>query len=396
MKTNWPFLGLALVAMLCCTGADWRQFRGNLVNGVCEDALPESISGDSIVWKVELEGRGLSSPIIVGERVFVSASSGFDQDRLHLTCFDAAAGKELWQRQFWATGRTVSHPKMCNATPTPCSDGERIFASYSSNDVVCTDLDGNLLWFRGLNYDYPNASNSLGMSSSPIVVGNTLVVQVESDDEAYAFGLDTATGLEKWKLERPRRANWTSPTWMGGETPAVLLQSSDGIQAVDPTTGSTLWTYTNGASTIPSSAVVGNTVFVPSHGITALTPEAGQAHPKQLWNSGRLGPSTPSPLAHNSMVMSISDVKIAAADQFGGELLWELRVPGPFSASPIAAGEFVYLFNEKGRAIVVKATPQAGTIVSEFNFDETLLATPSASNGAIYLRSDGHLWKIGK
>jgi outer membrane protein assembly factor BamB len=88
----------------------------------------------------------------------------------------------------------MCHNKMCVATPTPASDGKRIFAFYSSNDVICLDLAGNLLWYRGLTFDYPNASNSLGMASSPVVVNDTLVVQVESDAEAFAVGLDTQTG----------------------------------------------------------------------------------------------------------------------------------------------------------------------------------------------------------
>jgi outer membrane protein assembly factor BamB len=385
---------LSLLCVVLFSGADWRQFRGNNSDGIATDPLPTSISGDAIAWKIDLVGRGLSAPIVVGDRVYVSCSSGFDQDRLHLFAYDAATGKEIWHRQFWATGRTVSHQKMCNATPTPCSDGERIFATFSSNDAVCVDLDGNLQWFRGLTFDYPNATNSLGMSSSPLVVGKTLIVQVESDADSYAFGLDTTTGLEKWKLERPRAANWTSPVWMGGDAPTVLLQSSEGIKAVDPETGKMKWTYSSGASTIPSSAVAGNVVYIPSNGITAVTPEAGKEEPKQLWNAGRLGPSTPSPIVHNGMVMSVTGVKVAAADAESGKVLWETRVEGPFSSTPIASGDYLYLFNEKGLAQVLKISKEEGTLVSDFDFGETILCTPAAADGAIYVRSDGHLWKI--
>ena len=165
-----------LVCVLCLTGADWRQFRGTEVNGLAVDGrIPSSFSSDeNVAWKIDLPGRGLSGPIVVGDRIYVTASSGFRQDRLHVLCFDRKSGDRIFERQFWATGRTMCHPKMCVATPTPASDGTRIFASYSSNDVACLDLDGNLLWYRGLTHDYPNASNSLGMSSSPIVVDETL------------------------------------------------------------------------------------------------------------------------------------------------------------------------------------------------------------------------------
>ncbi len=138
------------------------------------------------------------------------------QDRLHVLSFDAATGQLQWERQFQATGRTGCHEKMCVATPTPASDGERIFAFYSSNDLICTDLAGNLQWYRGLGAEFPNASNSLGMSSSPIVIGSTVIAQVESDAEAFAIGVDTISGETKWKIDRPRKANWTSPTIMPG------------------------------------------------------------------------------------------------------------------------------------------------------------------------------------
>ena len=147
-----------LAALLCLSSpllADWRQFRGNDANGVAEGAAPPTTFSDTenIAWKIDLPGRGLSSPIVVGDKVFVSASSGPRQDRLHVICFNAKDGTELWHRQFWATGRTACHPKTCVAAPTPCSDGKRVFAVYSSNDAVCLDLDGNLQWVRALTLD---------------------------------------------------------------------------------------------------------------------------------------------------------------------------------------------------------------------------------------------------
>ena len=142
------------------------------------------------------------------------------------------------------------------AAPTPCSDGQRVFALFSSNDLFCFDLEGNLLWLRGLTVDYANASNSLGLAASPIVIGDTLVVPSENDSESFSAGLDVATGRNKWKLDRPRMANWTSPVALGN---TVVLQSGKGLLGVDPATGSRLWEYTDGAATMASSAVAGET-----------------------------------------------------------------------------------------------------------------------------------------
>jgi len=212
---------------------DWKQFRGNEANSVASgESLPTELSGSTIAWKAALPGRGVSGPVIVDGRVFVSASSGYTQNRLHVISIDAGNGMQLWERQFYAAGRTQTHEKMANATPTMASDGQRVFAFFSSNDLFCLDLKGRLLWYRGLGREFPNASNSLGMSSSPIVVGSVLVVQVESDAEAFACGVDVITGETRWQIQRPRAANWTSPALIPGRAgrgAQVLLAVIEGI-----------------------------------------------------------------------------------------------------------------------------------------------------------------------
>ena len=389
---------ITLTLFVTGTVADWRQFRGNDVNGVAEkQAAPKSLS--EVAWKTELPGRGLSGPIVVGEQIIVTSSSGVDQNRLHIQSFDSKTGEEEWHRQFWATGRTMCHNKMCVATPTPASDGERIFAFYSSNDVICLDLAGNLLWYRGLTFDYPNASNSLGMASSPVVVEDTLVVQVESDAEAFAVGLDTLNGLERWKIERPRRANWSSPVVLAGsadQTAAVLLQSSKGVQAVEPKTGKELWNYTEGASTIPSSAVSGQVVYVPSHGITALRPNPESESPEIVWQAGNLSPGTASPYTSDGKVFVVnSSGALTCADAKDGKRLWQLRLKGSFSGSPVGVGGRIYFFNEAGVAQAVEPGDKSGKIVEEHDLKETILCTPAVSDGAIFVRSDKYLYKIG-
>lgn len=395
---------LHCLGAVCCvvllTGADWRQFRGNDVSGVAQDAdIPSSFSGEeNVAWKVDLPGRGLSGPIVVGERVFLTASSGFRQNRLHVLCFERKTGEQLFERQFWATGRTMCHPKMCVATPTPASDGKRIFAFYSSNDVVCLDLEGNLQWYRGLTHDYPNASNSLGMSSSPIVIDDTLVVQVENDAESFAVGLDVRTGKSRWKKERPKRANWTSPTFItdpkSGKSLA-LLQSSRGVEAVEPKTGERVWNFGDGASTIPSSVVAGDAVLIPSNGLTVLRTEGGEF--EQLWNDNRLSPGTASPLVQGGKVFVVNRAGVLqAADVTTGSLLWRLRLKGPFSSTPVAAGEKLVFFNETGTAQIVDISGEEGEIVGEGDLGETILATPAVSGKDLFVRSDAHLWKISE
>ena len=393
-----PLIHLFSAAASVCllTGADWLQFRGSNVNSLTPDSAPTSWK--DFVWTAELPGRGVSSPIVIGNRVVVTSSSRYKQNRLHVFCFDAETGKPTWERQFWVTGSTLSHPKTCVAAPTPASDGRRIFALYSSGDLVCLDLEGNLLWYRGLNQDYPNASNGIGMASSPVVVGETLIVQIEADAEAFAIGVDVETGISRWKIDRPRRANWTSPVILKGKTSGdgfVLLQSSAGLSGVHAATGRVAWSYDDGASTIPSSLVVAGVVYVPSHGLTALRPVPQSESPEFLWRESRLGPSVGSPLALGGRLYTANRVGVVScADAKTGKLIWRLRLTGPFSSSPIAAGGHLYFFNEKGLAHIVKPGDQEGELIFKYDFAETLLATPAISRGALYLRSDAHLWKI--
>jgi len=381
--------------------SQWTNFRGPLGNGVGDEAgLPIRLDApESLAWKISLPGRGLSSPIIVGDRIFVSCASGSKQGWLHVICFNAADGSKRWERQFWATGRTTCHEKTSVAASTPASDGERLYVLFSCNDLVCLDLDGNLVWLRGLTRDYPNASNSLGMSSSPVVSEGVLVVQVESDSEAFAAGLDTMTGVNRWKLDRPRMANWTSPVLFNDDAgrPVVALQSGKGVDGIEPATGKVVWNYADGASTIPSSTLSGKVLYVPSHGLTALQPGVSGDAPKQLWRSSQLRPATSSPIVLGGKIFTLNEAGVlTCGDAANGERLWQLRLKGPFSATPVAAGRHLYIVNEKGLAQVVDTTKAEGEVVSELNLGETILGTPSLSHGAIYIRSDTHLWKLIK
>ena len=388
----------ACLATACFTGADWLQFRGNDANGVAASPVDPALV-DKVAWKAPLPGRGLSGPTVVGNQVVLSCSSGFNDDRLHVLSFDADTGEQQWSRQFWATGRTQCHKKMCVATPQVASDGERLFAFYSSNDLICLDLAGNLLWYRGLGLDFPNASNSLGMSSSPVLSGDTVIVQVESDAEAFSMGLDVATGVTRWKIDRPRGSNWTSPAILRKAEKGrdlVLLQSGKGLAAVRPDTGETVWEYEEGASRIPSSLAEGGLIFLPAGGLTALRPVPGGSTPELLWQDNRFSPSTASPVAIGGRVyVSNRAGVVSAVNATTGNLDWRVRLTGPFTATPIAAGDYLYFVSEKGMLQVVEAGKEKGSIAVEFDLQETILGTPAVVDGALYVRSDAHLWKLG-
>lgn len=380
--------------------ADWPHFRGADGSGAVPDAvLPTALDPKrSIAWETPLPGRGLSSPIIVGDRVFVTCSSGPKQARLHVLCFRASDGVKLWERQFFATGRTMCHEKTAVAANSPASDGQRVFALFSSNDLVALDLEGNLLWLRALTLDYPNVSNSLGMSSSLVVADGTVVAQVENDTQPLALGIDAATGINRWRLDRPKMANWTSPILFTDPSTGqkvVGLQSGKGLLGVDPATGKELWNYAEGASTIPSSAAANGVLYVPSFGITAIKPGAPGQPPTQLWRANTLRPGTSSPAVFGDRVYTINGAGVlSCGDAKDGNRIWQLRLKGPFSASPVMAGRFLYVPNEAGMLQVVDTSKPEGELISEMDLGQTILSTPSISGNALFLRSDGKLWKV--
>ena len=392
---------LAFVSVLSlsqiASGEDWLQFRGNDHRGISlKSETPTNLSKNNIAWKTPLPGRGLSSPIVIENRVFLTASSTADQSRLHVICANKVNGEIEWERQFWATGRTICHEKTCVAAPTPVSDGKNIYALYSSNDLICLDLDGNLKWIRGLMQDYPNASNSLGLASSPIIVDGTLIVQIENDSDSFVSGINLKDGSNIWKLARTKKANWTSPIRLNDKE--VAIQGSEGITCVSAKSGTVQWSYNEGASTIPSSVTSADSaiLYVPSNGITAIKPRKDNNTPEIVWQESQLRPGTSSPIIVGDNIYIINRAGVLnAAKKDTGERLWRLRLEGPFSGSPVSSNGNIYVASErKGVFQSIDINGKEGMLRGSIELGETILGTPAIANNSIFIRSDGHLWKI--
>jgi outer membrane protein assembly factor BamB len=394
-------LMIALAATAISLHADdWPQFRGAQSNSVATGELPPSewsdADGTNIAWKVPLPGKGPSSPIVVRGKVIVTASSGINQDRLHVLCFDAADGRQLWERQFWATGRTLSHPDSANAAPTPASDGQLIFAFYSSNDLVCLDLDGNLKWFRGLAHDYPAAGNDVGMSSSPVVVGDVVVAQVECQGDSFGTGVDKLTGETRWKVARPREASWASPVAMANNSGVVLLQSPKRLSAHRVTDGEQIWNYEAACDGISSPTSIGEMVYAASKGLTALKP-GDKPEPEVVWNAQNLQPGAASAIFAGEMLYIINRAGVLnCANVTDGKPNWRLRLEGEFWGTPVVVHDRMYAFNKsgKGQVIALSAESGKGKVVGGGQLDGEIQSSPAVADGAIYIRSNAHLWKI--
>jgi hypothetical protein len=379
--------------------ADWPQFRGpNMAGMAAEAKLPDHWGPtENLAWKVPLPGRGVSSPVVVGDRVFITASSGLNQTRLHLMCFAAGRGEKLWERQFWATGPTNCHPKTSMAGPTPVVDGDRLFALFATGDLVCTDLAGNVRWLRTLQVDYPLMANFVGRAGSPIVHGGTLVVPLESQGASFLLGIDAATGRNRWRVERPRENCFTTPLLVRhGNMTDLVVQALGGLAGYDPDSGTRRWEFPDeGTMMVASPAAADGLVLGVGREMVALK-LTDASPPEVAWRSARLGTITPTPLVADGRVYSLKDGgTIVCGDLKTGKEVWTQRLRGTFSASPILVDGKLYLINEDGETTVLRAGDKPERVVTN-PLAGPMLATPAVGRGCLFMRTDEWLYRIGK
>ena len=393
-------LGFAclLFAGTYTVAGDWPQFRGPGGSGVSDDTgIPTTWSEtENIRWKVDLPGRGLSNPVIAGGRVYVNACTGRDGSRLHVLCFDVRNGKKLWERQFWGTGNTGCHPKTNMAAPTPATDGERVYALFATADLACLDKDGDLLWYRSLVGDYPSVSNQVGMAASPVLWKDLVIVPMENVGESFLVGIDKISGANRWKTRRGRAINWTTPlVYVNAGRPEVAFQTTGELTAYDPGTGTKRWTYMGHLSETASPAFAKGMVLAPGGETAGLTGGDDKTPPRAAWKTTKLRSNYATPLYYHDRIYNVSPANVlTCVDPADGKLLWEERVRGTISASTVAAEGKIYSLSEEGETTIVRVGDKPEVLAIN-KLPGTFLATPAIADGAIFLRSDEHLWCIG-
>jgi outer membrane protein assembly factor BamB len=394
---------LATLAGAGLMGADWTRFLGPDGRSVgAAQALPTSWSAakdgmKNIAWKSPLVGRGVSGPITVGDRVFVTASSGARQERLTTLAFSIENGAPLWRRDVWATGRTFCHPTSAVAANTPASDGRRVFSLYSSNDITAYSLDGRLEWYRALALDNPGAGNDVGMAASPIVEDGVVVCVVENTANSFACALDAETGATLWQVERPSGMNWCTPVVIPGEAAGeklVLLLDGEALTAVSLKSGQVKWTHDIGGASIPSLVAVDGLILVPSQGLCCLRTGGGAI--EQVWKEAAIAPGNATPIVLDGRVYTVGRAGVLfCADLLSGKQFWKTRIAGSYWATPVIAGGHLYAPTQTGKTYVVRLSPEAGEIVGEGDFgEEAVLGSPAVVDDALLVRTDQHLWKV--
>lgn len=388
------------LATLVCAGvagaADWTGFRGTGAAVSMETNLPTTWSkDDGIRWKVALPGRGLSNPVIADGRVYLTASSGYREKRLHVICLEEATGKKLWERQYNSTGNTTCHPATNMAAPTPVTDGKAVYALFATGDLVALDRDGTQLWYRSLVGDYPGISNQVGMASSPVIAGKAVCVAMDNVGDSFLAGIDRQTGKNLWKIDRPKAINWTTPIVLKGNTPTVLFQNGSEATAVDPDTGKVRWRHEADLLTIQSPVQGENgAVHLAGSVIRTIKPQEDGAKPALQWEGGQILGGYASPVFYQGRLYGVTQAAVTCLQASDGKELWKQRVDGPFEGSPVIGDGKLYVQNRKGRTFVVELGDKP-KVLARNDLDDTFQATPAIANGCLYLRSDKYLYCVG-
>ncbi|MCY2974305.1 MAG: PQQ-binding-like beta-propeller repeat protein [Planctomycetota bacterium] len=384
--------------------SQWLQFRGPAASSHQPQASPpiqfDAASGKNVSWRVDLPGRSAGGAIAVDGQVIATSSSGMDQRRIFITSVSAKTGETLWEQNLVARGRPFCHPYSANAAPTPASDGQLIFAFYSSNDLVALNLKGEVVWYRSLGSEFPKSGNDTGMSSSPLVIEDTLVVQVECQGESFAAGLDTKSGDLLWKIERPHQANWSSPVpWFReGSNNMVVLTSGVDVTVVNARSGAKLATLDKGASTISSALAVDDQLYIAADGMTAYQWNTTTNMLDKLWQSNKLEPGNSSPIVFGATVVALKGGVLTVADAQDGSIRYKTRLPdsGSIWSTPVVCKDNLYVFTDTGRCFVVAIGEKSAEIVATNELGEMVLGSPAVSDDSLLVRSNTKLWKIAK
>lgn len=413
-----------LAALAAPADADWPRFRGPNGSGVAADETPtptEFGETKNLRWKIELPGEGVSCPIVVGDKVFVTTYSGYGGEGgtqvdlvRHLLCVDATTGKELWKREIEAVLPEDAYagmgvPSHGYASHTPASDGRRVFAFFGKSGVKAFDLDGEPLWERSVGTD--SDPRRWGSSSSPLVVDGVVVV-VAGPETRAVVGLDAQSGSELWRADSESLASvWGSPVTApgeGGKTDVVLGTPGE-IWGINPATGKIRW-YAGGVGEdgFNTSVVVADGVVYAVEGrsggsIAIRTGGKGDVGESHLVWSGRDANRFGTPLVYRDRLWFVSNRIANCLDAKTGAKVFQARLPseggGAFGrgadySSPVAADGKIYYVTGDGEIHVLGASDELESLaVNTLGAEgETFAATPAISDGALFIRSSRHLW----
>jgi outer membrane protein assembly factor BamB len=395
---------LVLLLFLCpaALADNWPGFRGPGGNGVSnEQNLPTHWSKANVRWNVPLKGAGVSTPVVWGERIVLTTSEGRLNDSLHVYCHHRRDGRLLWHTRLFGSAPTDLYAPGGMAVPTPATDGKRLFVLFGTGDLACLDLDGKPVWIRSLAEEYGPFRNRWGMGSSPILLGDLLVVQVDHYSQSYLLGIDAKTGANRWKTDRETAVNWTSPLPVKvKDAVQLVLVGTEQVMAYDIRNGAELWRVRGPDEQCVASPVAeGEHVFVSSkEGTLAIrldgrTGNLTKSH--VVWKNKRDKPFVPSPLVYRGGLYVVGDRGfVTCLDSATGKQVWKERLGEQYHASPVAGDGKIYFASKEGVVRVVAAGPEFKLLAAN-DLGEDIIASPAISEGEIFIRGAKHLFCIG-
>jgi outer membrane protein assembly factor BamB len=422
----------------------WPSFRGAGASGIAQGQnLPDSWntqSGENVLWRTPIPGLAHASPIVWGDRVFLTSAVSANPDatfrpglygdgdasddrsvqRWKLYGVNKRTGKILWERTAHE-GSPIDkrHIKSTYASATPATDGRIVVASFGSQGIHAYTVDGAFLWRVDLGrmnmgaYDIP--TYEWGPASSPIIWQGLVIVQCDTQEDSFLIALDAKTGSTIWKTDRDEIPSWGTPTVAEMSKGAVLVTNGGKfIRGYDPRSGVELWRLGGSSSITAPTPIAADDLLVVASGRAPerpifvvrpgargdLTLRAGETESAAVaWSRTARGPYMPTPLAYQGVLYVLGNPGVFDAyDLHTGKELYRQRlgaVGSGFSASPVAADGRIYLSNEDGEVTVVAAGPEFKELATS-SMGELLMATPALSDGVMYVRTLRTLWAIGR
>lgn len=409
-------LGTSMTVMSPLAVADWPEFRGESQNGIISDRpLPLKWSeSENVRWYQPTNGLGWSSPIIVGEKIFLTTAvspDGADDSSLggpkllQLVCLDAQSGKILFEKTIFdqtADAPTI-HNKNSHASPTPLHHKGKLYLHFGHQGTACTDLKGELIW-ENRDHAYPPTH---GNGGSPIVVDDMLIVTCDGGSQPYTLALDLQTGMERWKTPRgisaDRPFSFCTPQKIvvNGQT-QIVSPGSDIVQSLNPKDGQVIW-YANysGFSVVPRPVFHEGLVFLSTGfmrpNLLAIDPtgkgDVTKSHIK--WSYKGSVPNTPSFVPYGNQIILVSDEGVAAGvDIKTGKEIWKKRIGGNFSASVMVVGNKLFLQSEGGESIVYKLDGEPEELHRN-TLPGRIFATYAVHENDWIIRTEAGVYRIG-
>lgn len=418
-------------------GADWPQWRGPDSNGISsEKNLPnEWSSTKNIKWKVPVEGKGHSSPIVWGNKVFITTAiegdviadakltmrteiygpsgkhpDGVGAEKKHtlkVLCYDVNTGKLLWEKTAYE-GQVFDyrHRKNTYASGTPATDGKYVFAYFASEGLYAYDFKGKLMW----KADMPQLGTaSVGSGTSPTLYGDYVIVQCDEDLQkgkgSFIAAYDKRTGKQAWRTAREVDVTWSVPIVIETKTRAELITcATEAIVSYDPKTGKELWRAKGlDSNAVPTPITNGEIVVVLSGYPTKIAKAIklgsnGEVKDSDLvWTYNKGTAYVPSPILYDNFVYLITDTGILTClDAKTGEVKYtggRVPIPATFTASPVAFDGKILLTSEDGDTFIIKAGTKH-EVIGTNSLDEPVYASPAIANGMIFIRGEKNLYCI--